>query len=396
MNYLFSKKFLFTLYRFLYELVLCLITWVIPRSGRITLFAPFYNDNVNGNLWPLYRYINKYHPEMKTIIVAKERSFYLHLKKQGFPVVLSGSRSCFLAAVRASYLLVDHNTGTVFWWGIFQALANLSVIQVWHGTGFKQIVLMDEKDRPVGLLGKLRHYDKMIRCKKYDCIIASSEEDMNRKKESFLNNKVCITGYPKNDILFAERYPEAESSYRTSGLYRQIILYAPTFRDRGCFTPFTEKYWAQLEEELIKDESLFLIKKHPQDQLFDVPRGYDRIKDISYDVPDLQKLLLEIDLLVTDYSNIAVDFVLTGKPVVFYIFDYHSYVKTCRSFYYDLLQTLPGPFVYEQEELLGYVQDQAWFFMDEYQDRYASFRDRFHYYQDGDSSRRVMEKCIHL
>ena len=394
MNFLFFKKTIFGLYRLFYDITLSFITWIMPKDSKLILFAPFYKDLKNGNLWSLYDYINKNHPETEMVIVAKELSFYYDLKKQGFPVVLSGSWACFVATARVKYLLVDHNTGTVFWWGIFQALAKTRVIQVWHGTGFKQIVLMDEKDKPVGFLARLRYYDKILRCRGYDCIIASSDEDRERKIKSFQNKNVFITGYPKNDFLLSGQQSAYINYTGNSKVYSRVFLYAPTFRDRGGFKPFTTDFWVRLQDEMVREESLFLVKKHPQDQLLEVPTGYDRIKDISAKMPDLQKLLLGIDLLITDYSNIAVDFVLTGKPVVFYIFDYDDYIRECRTFYYDLLQTLPGPFAYEQEKLLSYILDQGWFLEQDYQDRYAGFKDRFHYYQDGNSCRRVVETCL--
>ncbi|MFO7843630.1 MAG: CDP-glycerol glycerophosphotransferase family protein [Bacteroidales bacterium] len=394
MRVLSVKNALFSLYRLFYEIFLCLATWITPKRGKLILFAPFYNDTVNGNLWPLYCYINRDHPEMETVVVAKDRSFYLDLEKQGFPVVLSGSWACFVTTARARYLMVDHNTGTVFWWGSLQALANIKVIQVWHGTGFKQIVLLDEKAKPRGLAAAIRHYDKTVRCKKYDCIISSSDEDKKRKEESFRNKNVFITGYPKNDTLFENNAVGRTDSYNKNGRYEHIILYAPTYRDRGSFQPFRDDFWNQLELEMLNCEGLFLIKKHPQDQALEVPSGFSRIKDISKEAPDLQALLKETELLITDYSNIAVDFVLTGKPVVYYIFDYEIYIKNCRSFYYDLKQTLPGPLVYDQDTLLRYIKNQEWFWGQEYQDRYAEFRDRFHHYQDGGSCRRVVETCL--
>ena len=50
---------------------------------------------------------------------------------------------------------------------------------------------------------------------------------------------------------------------------------------------------------------------------------------------DIQELLMDTDILVTDYSSTYIDYLLLDRPVVFYNFDYQDYLA-----YYDAYSKL--------------------------------------------------------
>lgn len=379
MSLLYQNKTIYSVLRLIYELLLCILTWTVPKNENLLIFSYFYQEKPSGNLWYLHRYIAENRPDLRCLVIDE-----------------SGFKNIATIA-RAKYLLIDHNTGTVFFWGIFQYLSRLKIIQLWHGTGFKQIVFLDDKSKPKGLISLIRYYDKLLRCKKYSCILASSEEDKARKIGSFKNENVFVTGNPKNDIFF-DCAISRSNNYILQELgsygYNRIILYAPTYRDDKVLQPFSSDFWYRLNRNMIDNDDIFIIKKHPYDESFTVPVNHERIIDISEKCSDIQKIMVGADLLITDYSNVAVDFVLTSKPMLFYTFDYDQYIKTCRSFYYDLKQTLPGPFVDCESQLIEYIKDLSWFFEEGYQLKYAAFKNRFHYYQDGNASKRVLQLCL--
>jgi len=94
--------------------------------------------------------------------------------------------------------------------------------------------------------------------------------------------------------------------------------------------------------------------------------------------------------LISDYSGIVSDFVLTERPILFYVYDYDDYVKNCRTFTYDLKKLLPGPFIYNEDVLLQYICDIKWFDDKLYKNRYLKFKELFQKYDDDKSSFRVI------
>jgi CDP-glycerol glycerophosphotransferase (TagB/SpsB family) len=59
--------------------------------------------------------------------------------------------------------------------------------------------------------------------------------------------------------------------------------------------------------------------------------------------PNVEVLYRVGAAMVTDYSSCVVDFLLTGKPVVSFAYDYDHYANIERGLFYDLEKVLPGP-----------------------------------------------------
>ena len=66
--------------------------------------------------------------------------------------------------------------------------------------------------------------------------------------------------------------------------------------------------------------------------------------------------MLEADLLITDYSSIAGDYVLLDRPVLLYQADYVRFVGSEREMYFDLRQC-PYPRAETEAALLALLED---------------------------------------
>ena len=97
------------------------------------------------------------------------------------------------------------------------------------------------------------------------------------------------------------------------------------------------------------------------------------------------------DVLVTDYSSVMFDFANTGKPMVFYTYDYEDYVRDERGTYLDLPEVAPGPMVATTDELikaLESVDDDV----ERFRGRYAEFRERFCSFESGHAAEDVVRE----
>jgi CDP-glycerol glycerophosphotransferase len=61
-------------------------------------------------------------------------------------------------------------------------------------------------------------------------------------------------------------------------------------------------------------------------------------------------LFTKVDLLITDYSSIFFDFLLTDKPVLFYPYDKDEYLTMDRSMYDDYDTVTPGHKAYNYSD----------------------------------------------
>ena len=88
-------------------------------------------------------------------------------------------------------------------------------------------------------------------------------------------------------------------------------------------------------------DTVLLVRGHynstGQRDLFE---GHPRIHDVTR-YPDVAELFLVADALVTDYSSVMFDFVLTDRPVVLLVPDLEQYRDVERGFYSDIESRSP-------------------------------------------------------
>lgn len=223
------------------------------------------------------------------------------------------------------------------------------VIQLWHACGaFKKFGLQGTT-LSLGL-ERATHIQ-------YNMVSVSSEGIRKIYADAFDIDisHVAALGVPRTDLF----YDKNEKERRRKRIYqvhpewvgKEIILYAPTFRDRtGDRTKFKpELDFDKLSCSLRKNQ-IFIIAPHPIMRDIIVDKNYDNI----YEVRDIHTLDLMFvsDILVTDYSSVIFEYVLLKKPIVFFCYDLEFYD---RGFYLPYDESLPGEIAKNQNELIDCI-----------------------------------------
>lgn len=356
------------------------LSLIVGRRRRLILFYPAFEPfRYGGNLKPVFEAMAA-DPPPGTQLAWLTRSRKVEAELRGLNVRYSWGRPLF-ALLRADWIILDKNEPRI---GAGRQ-GRFRMVQLWHGTGFKLIAL----ETPGLSAGRLKAFRWHFR--HYRMIAANCEEDRIRKARCFDNANVRVLGSPRTDMLMA---PGAEADVLAARLgidrSKRIVSYCPTFRDSGTARPFTAEGWRALDEALRRTGSLMLVKKHRFDKALSVPPGLSHVRDVSGEVGDAMDLLVLTDVLVSDYSSIVTDFVLTGRPIIFYTYDAEAYQAKGARLYYDLFETLPGPFAADEKALAGLIADSAWFDDPAYRARYEAFRARFHAYLDAGSTARTV------
>lgn len=148
--------------------------------------------------------------------------------------------------------------------------------------------------------------------------------------------KIKVTGYARTDRLVNQKINKMKI---LNGLHisknKKIILYAPTWEQES---EFIKKLfpWKELNKDLkninqfcSKNNCVFIIRNHKEWKnvkeksfLKDIlinQKKYPNIIYLPFDVyKDIESLLYITDVLITDWSSIASDFLLLGKPIIFF------------------------------------------------------------------------------
>lgn len=360
--------------------LIMVLSWIIPKKKGFVLLYPHHErKSFSGNLKALYQYVKSNDTHLDLRVYFRHRYFKKNLNKFNRDELVTGRNSVW-ALLRAELIIIDA-TVTELSFGRF------SIIQLWHGTGYKNIGLLNQHNK--GYLGfKIRrHY------KKYKCIVSSSEEDKKRKEVAFNNSAVKLLGSPRNDQLIemSQSREHILSKYKIDHK-KKILSYIPTFRDVEVSNSLSVNFWNKMDEYCNNYNAILLIKKHPWDKALNIPESFGCIKEVTHLIEDVQELLCISDTLITDYSSVATDYSLLGKPIIFFFYDYQEYIENCRKLYFDLLDVLPGPFVYQESDIFKYLDDDTWLKNENYIKKYKEFVSHFHYYKDSESSKRVYEE----
>ena len=314
----------------------------IRPDSHIWLFSSTDNSHYNYNSRYLFEYVKENLPEITPLFVINDPELRNSLSskygKQYFIETesIQGIRQALSAGVWfTSAGLPAYGTGLH---------KKRLIINLWHGVPLKKIALLDPN-----LKKAARIYFKKIFSENYTCILTTSHELIPLMARSFAvsEDKIKVWGQPRNDGLFQKNdcreilgqlFPDLPE-------YTKTVLYAPTFRDYGQVQlfPFKDFDQKQLEAFLEEKNMLLFIRTHVAEQGSAAPYLGKRIRFLGNEqAEDVTGILNIFDCLITDYSSIYIDYLLTDKPMIFLPYDRQQYLDG-RGMNFDYDDVTPGP-----------------------------------------------------
>jgi CDP-ribitol ribitolphosphotransferase len=267
--------------------------------------------------------------------------------------------------------------------------AGTTRVQVWHAAGaFKAFGFSVADEAAVGHLPMSANFD---------LVLASSQAAAGPFADAFRVPRERVTsalGIPRTDLFFhqADR-AAAEAAVRDHyGLEpgRKVLLYAPTFRGAG---PRDAHDAALLDipalHAALGDAWTLVLRLHPLvAAAAPIPEAEAGFAIDASGWPDMNELLLVADVLVTDYSSVAFEFALLGRPMAFLAPDADEYTRE-RGFYLDLRTDLPGPVVATTGELASHLLQDVFD-----HDAVDAFARRWFDLADGHAAERFVERVV--
>ncbi|EPQ9626187.1 CDP-glycerol glycerophosphotransferase family protein [Staphylococcus pseudintermedius] len=294
----------------------------------------------------------------------------------------------YLKALTESKFLINNATFAAY----FTKKPEQVYINTWHGTPLKHMGF-DVKNNLKGSQNTMKNFLAS------DYMISPNAHTTNIFKHAFkldglYSGEILEIGYPRIDLTINTTANEARE-YLAEHLNLKknpIILYCPTWRGKNVNDP---------ENSLLNifEEIKLLNQKLPHQVLVKVhPFVYSKAKEMPelkpYLVPDFldtNQLMPAVDLMITDYSSIFFDFLVTDKPIVFYVPDLDKYQNE-RGVYIDLC-ALPGPVADNIQDVITLVSNESYKDAD-VQEKYAKFKHNFVNYENGSVTERLIESVF--
>lgn len=381
------------------QLILFFLSYIVPKKKSLFLFWSGTWKDFKWNTKYLFLYWLKNIKNLDFYWITKNKKIFKMLKDENYPVLYKYSFKWFFYIIRANILFVEINSQDCYY--IDKIFWRFYFFNLWHWTPIKKIwddMVSDNIWLGSNFFYKIRKifWKKLKSSSKFSFISATSLRVQKLFQFAFDNKNVFVTWYPRNDIFFDKSLIldnfDKKLNFRN---YKKIITYVPTFRDKNSISPFWENFLSKLDKYLKDNEYLFIIKLHPFDEslLFDFQK-FENIKNLDKSI-DLQEILVFTDILITDYSSVMFDFILTQKPILYYCFDYEFYVKNCRWLYINYYNDLPWPFAKTENELFDLLKNIDNIFLDfSYKQNYKIFNDKFNQFKDWNSCKRIFDLVL--
>lgn len=353
----------------------------------------------------LWKYVTD-NTEHETSWVVKKKISYDILNERGIRCELYGTLQAANLIESADVIIANSYT-----YLNIPKKDNQLLVNLWHGSGVKAHDYYDHNLNPRHVI-KLKNYFDLV-----DLMCVHSLDD-RFKLSAMLHfdlRKMYVTGQPRLDVVNISDGREKLIKLFGEEIckYKKLIFFAPSYRaNMSCHAGkiYSDNIFrlddyedTELEELLNNHNAAIIYKLHPIEQTAFSGRTFtmssrcyeltDQMlmdNDIRYD-----EILNAFDMMISDYSSIAYDFLLLNRPIVYLLPDYEEY-KNAKGFVFSNIDAyMPGEKAYGFKELLSAVNN-AFNNPDRYEEaRKNVILNRFDY-TDGQSARRCYEQIINF
>lgn len=327
-------------------------------NNKITFFSsPDFSDNAKV----LYEYLNKRGSNYSYRWIVEEDN-YKDTENTKYIVGKTKKNSGFTLEVlreiaTSKYVFFTHSSPVYE----FGARNGQVVVNLWHGCGYKNRT------------SKI----PWISMNPFDYVLVPGEIFVKTKSRFFgcRKEQVLPIGYPRYDLLFAESNSTHDFVMLLKGNSLKFIIWMPTYRKTESGNFGVERIQGYYDLPILKsqDELLLLnevcrtngitlcIKRHPHQVRYSCESlELSNICFISNETLvakeiDLYNMLQYTDGLITDYSSIAIDYILLNKPIAFALNDYNNYHDAQGFVFENPLEYMPGDHLYSYDDMIAYL-----------------------------------------
>lgn len=352
-------------------------------------------DCAGDNGEALFRYINQYHRDdiNAYFVLNRESKDYQRLKTIGHVVACDSWKYKFLFLCADTIISSQAEDSTVnpfygFWNPYRDIMNQKPFVFLQHG------VIKDN------LSQQLNRYQKNIR----GLVVSAVTERNSICAEPYFYTlgNLWMTGLPRFDLL----YHDEKKQVVIMPTWRRYLLDRQDHKtgrwEKG--TTFDSSKYVQFYRDLLHDERLQRAAKHFGYLLSFFPHPNIRPHIGVFDVPEnvvcpgteeiYCEVLAKSDLLVTDYSSVAMDFAYLRKPVLYCHFDKEEFEQGGHIYtpgYFDYERDGFGEVTYNRDALvdaiISYMKTGC-----QLRPMYQERIDQFFFYNDKNNCARIYEK----
>jgi CDP-glycerol glycerophosphotransferase (TagB/SpsB family) len=323
-----------------------------PRDPHIVAMgSPL--DRFSDNAAYLYAYMSEHPTDLQAVWISGSSQVVRRLRSRGYRAERRWSRRGVLTTLRAGTFVYSAYRSDINRW-LSPGAVTLSL---WHGLPIKRV------EAGVGSQAGqretwLRRLSNAGREAPPDFLLSSSKFVTDCFSPAFgvPTERCWELGYPRTDHLLSDpsNPPAAllwhEDVWKQLNSGSRVVGLFLTWRDERVDDAMDEDLLRQLVEICARHGAVLTYKAHYNVAPTTAPSNCVLLPADA----DLHAYLGLCDVLITDYSSVALDFLLMRRPVVYFMPDVEHYAAT-RGFAVNPLR-LPGIVTLDSETLLESIE----------------------------------------
>ena len=354
-----------------------------PVDPTMVLYESFHGRRMSCNPYAIFKYLLE-DPRFSTyrhVWVLEQPELYAQRFNALRNVELVKRNSArHRHCLRVAKYLINNNTFAPF----FCKREGQVYVNTQHGVPIKT---MGKDAKQMFALGanvtrNFLHTDYLVMPNRYTTETMLRSHDV----ESLYQGQIIETGYPRCDLTRQNEHFRAQARAQLGVAQgKQVLLYAPTYRgahDAARSRDSMHTRFVNALQERYGHAYVVIYKPHDADRSL----NRDVLQDVDHF--DTNELLSIVDVLVTDYSSIAFDFLSLRKPILYFAYDLEEY-QSERGLYLDLGK-LPGVVCREQEDVFAQLDGLA-DFVETHRAAYDRAIETYCKHEDGRVTQRVVE-----
>lgn len=283
----------------------------------IILYESYGGDKIAGNPLAIFKHLYDTKKLIHFIVLKDLKNIPENLlNKENIYFVKQHSDLYLRLLAQAKYLV----NNTTFQRYIYKE--GQKYLNTWHGTPIKSMGKYIEEKKYISAKNIVRNFYNATH------LISPNLYTHEVMMDSYwigdaVKNKKAITGYPRQDLMLNMSEVEKIHLKETLNINneRKILLYAPTWRGVGNKSNLDNDMTLQTLNELARFNNLnILYLGHYLDNFKMKHSNVIQVQNL-----DTNELLSIVDILVTDYSSISIDFLAMEKPIIYFTYDIEKY-----------------------------------------------------------------------
>lgn len=353
----FSKLIRFILSNFLYIVISPLHLFI--KKNNVIIFETSSHYRYAGSPKYLYEYLSA-NTDYKVYWLTESDEIKKYLSSKKLRYISNENIFNKVYVILQSKIFVGSGTSFHDPFFLISRDKNITKICTMHGSGPKLTIPRQyDIKRSLSVIKKINMFDYVSFCTSYASTVIGVNQMVLSPK------RIKLLGAPKNDILFDKTFVNETYTNRPflKSLFgkdfdreSKVVYYVPTFRPFKSKLPiylidgFDQKEFVDFLE---KENIYFIYSDHPSSSFeydLDECSFIKKIESQNDTLFDNVELMIEVDMLMGDYSTLSTDFSILRRPQLFIMPDYDKVLQT-KGFAEDMRVIVPGKIVKDANDL---------------------------------------------